>query len=177
MSLRFRDDDDDSTGHAMLGVVAGAVAGFAIGMFVSKRFGGLDGIVAALRERMPDAGRRNRAPIAAAGEAGEEDDFDDLGDDELMGEDYDAALEERVLSVFQNDPVLSERAIDIGSLGGHVIELDGTVESEAEAEHAVTLASGVPDVETVVNRLAITSQELRFEETARLAESRPETHR
>src|SRR6185312_15434056 len=49
----------------------------------------------------------------------------------------DEALEEHVLEAFRNDPVLSERAIDIGSLNEGVIELAGWVEDETESEHAV----------------------------------------
>ena len=99
--------------------------GLRIGMSrSSKRFGGLDGLTSAVRRRMSDASG-GKGPSGATQEPVEaEDDFDD-GDDELMGDDYDGAIEERVLSVFQNDPILSERAIDIGSLGDNVIELEG----------------------------------------------------
>ena len=37
-------------------------------------------------------------------------------------------LEERVLEAFHNDPVLAERAIDIGAIGTGVIELTGWVQ-------------------------------------------------
>jgi len=72
-----------------------------------------------------------------------------------------------VLEAFRNDPILSERAIDIGSISDGVIELAGWVENEEESRHAVTIARGVPGVDTVVNRIALGDEEERFEDTAR----------
>ena len=43
-------------------------------------------------------------------------------------------LEERVLEAFRNDPILSERAIDIGAIGEGIIELTGWVDTEDEAD-------------------------------------------
>jgi hypothetical protein len=103
----------------------------------------------------------------AHGVAEDEDEFEDVEDDELESEDYDESLEEHVLEAFRNDPILSERAIDIGSLNDGVIELAGWVEDDDESEHAVTIARGVPGVTTVVNRIAIGDEERRFEEAAR----------
>ena len=60
-----------------------------------------------------------------------------------------------VLEAFRNDPVLSERAIDIGAIGDGIIELTGWVHEADEATHAVTITRGVPGVETVVNRLDV----------------------
>ena len=71
-----------------------------------------------------------------------------------------------MLEAFRNDPILAERAVDIGSIGEGVIELAGWVEDEGEAKHAVTIARGVPGVDTVVNRIAIGDEERRFEESA-----------
>jgi len=48
-----------------------------------------------------------------------------------------------------------------------VIELAGWGEADDESRHAVTIARGVPGVDTVVNRIAIGDEERRFEETAR----------
>lgn len=64
-------------------------------------------------------------------------------------------LETRVLEAFHNDPVLRERAIDIGAIAPGVIELTGWVYGDDEIRHALTLARGVPDVEHVVNQLAV----------------------
>lgn len=64
-----------------------------------------------------------------------------------------------MLEAFNNDPILAERAIDIGTIGAGVIELAGWVDSDDEAEHAMTIARGVPGVETVVNRLMVDDEE------------------
>ena len=110
----------------------------------------------------------------------DEDEFEEFEEDELESEDVDESLEEHVLEAFRNDPVLAERAIDIGSLSEGVIELAGWVEDAAESEHAVTIARGVPGVETVINRIALGDEERRFDEAARRARagdpSLPETH-
>ncbi|HET9730485.1 MAG TPA: BON domain-containing protein, partial [Acidimicrobiia bacterium] len=103
----------------------------------------------------------------AHGVADDEDEFEDVEEDELETEEADETLEEHVLEAFRNDPILSERAIDIGSLSDGVIELAGWVEDEDESEHAVTIARGVPGVTTVVNRIAIGDEERRFEEAAK----------
>lgn len=79
----------------------------------------------------------------------------------------DATLEERVLEAFHNDPVLAERAIDIGAIGTGVIELTGWVQASWEIGHAVTLARGVPDVTTVVDRLAVRDGERRRDHSGR----------
>ncbi len=64
-------------------------------------------------------------------------------------------LEARVLEAFHHDPVLRERAIDIGAIASGVIELTGWVHSDPEVEHAITIARGVPDVFHVVDQLAV----------------------
>jgi hypothetical protein len=79
----------------------------------------------------------------------------------------DTELEERVLEAFHNDPVLAERAIDIGAIGTGVIELTGWVQASWEIGHAVTLARGVPDVTTVVDRLAVRDGEKRRDHSGR----------
>ncbi len=80
-------------------------------------------------------------------------------------------LEERVLEAFRNDPILSERAIDIGAIGRGIIELTGWVNAEDEQTHAVTVTRGVPGVDTVVNRLVVREDEDRAEEQARRYEA------
>lgn len=64
-------------------------------------------------------------------------------------------LEARVLEAFHNDPVLRERAIDIGAIAEGVIELTGWVHADSEVAHAVTIAGGVPDVHHVVDQLTV----------------------
>jgi hypothetical protein len=133
--LRYRDDDSDSSG--LLYLAAGAVLGLAAGLVVADRFGGFSALTAKLRERV---GRRR-----------------DIDEDESETEidEEDEALEERVLEAFRNDPILSERAVDIGAIGDGIIELTGWVHEADEATHAVTITRGVPGVETVVNRLDV----------------------
>lgn len=97
----------------------------------------------------------------------EDDAYDEDGVEDEGVEDDDAGafvsadedLEERVLEVFTNDPILRERAVDIGAVNPATIELTGHVFTAAESEHAMTVARGVPGVTTVVNRLAIRSDE------------------
>jgi hypothetical protein len=132
--LRYRDDDTASSG--LLYLAAGAVLGLAAGLVVADRFGGFSSLTAKLRDRV---GRLR--------------DYDDESDSEIDEE--DEVLEERVLEAFRNDPVLSERAIDIGAIGDGIIELTGWVHEADEATHAVTITRGVPGVETVVNRLDV----------------------
>ena len=160
--LRYRDDESSST-STVLGILAGAVAGFTVGMLVAQRVGGFSGLKAKIRRRTTAA-----TPAESMhGRYAEADDFDDIEEDELETEAYDAGLEDRVLEAFRNDPILSERAIDIGSISDGVIELAGWVENEDESRHAVTIARGVPGVDTVVNRIALGDEEERFEDTAR----------
>jgi gas vesicle protein len=165
--FRYRDDESSST-NTIIGVFAGAVAGFAVGMLVAQRVGGFSGLTSKLRRRRgAAAGVREDALHGAHGVAEDDEEFEDVEEDELESEEYDESLEEHVLEAFRNDPILSERAIDIGSLNDGVIELAGWVEDDDESDHAVTIARGVPGVTTVVNRIAIGDEERRFEEAAR----------
>jgi hypothetical protein len=163
--FRFRDDDDDSSSTGtLLGVLVGAIAGFAAGMYVAQRVGGIDGLKAKLRRRGAGA---DQDALRDAHAADADEEFEDIEEDEFESEEYDESLEERVLEAFRNDPILAERAIDIGSIGDATIELAGWVEDDGEARHAVTIARGVPGVDTVVNRIAIGDEEERFEDAAR----------
>jgi hypothetical protein len=164
--LRYR-DDDRSTSSTVTSVLVGALAGFAIGVLVSKRIGGWPGLRARLRALAGGAAEATRH----AAEVGEFYDEEDVEDDEIEdGDERDEELEDRVLEAFRNDPILRERAIDIGSLGPGIIELAGWVETEDEAEHAVTLARGVPGVDTVVNRIVVGAREEQLEDAARRVE-------
>jgi len=159
----FRYRDDESSTGTIVGVLVGALAGFAAGMFVAQRVGGFGGLTSRIRER---AGGRFGLPRTEE----PDDELEDYEEDEVEPEEHDESLEERVLEAFRNDPILSERAIDIGSIGEGIIELAGWVETEEEAEHAVTIARGVPDIDTVVNRMSIGDEEQRFREAARRVE-------
>lgn len=161
--FRYRDEESSST-STVLGVLAGTIGGFALGMYVAQRVGGIEGLTAKLK--------RARGPVGGLSTAGQDltpqfDEFDDFEEDEIEGDETEQGLEERVLEAYRNDPVLCERAVDIGSIGEGIIELAGWVDTENEAEHAVTIARGVPGVDTVVNRLAIGTEEEQYADTIR----------
>src|SRR5204863_6325032 len=103
------------------------------------------------------------APAVADDFSEYDEEYDELEDEGVPNE----GLEERVLEAFRNDPILSERAIDIGGIGEETIELAGWVNNEEEADHAVVLARGVPGVETVVNRIAVGEGEERKRDHSR----------
>jgi hypothetical protein len=170
MSRRFRyRDEESSSTTTILGVLAGAIGGFALGMYVAQRVGGIEGLTSKLKRAR---GRVGGLSTAAGHEHPTDyDEFDDIEDDDLENGELDEGLEERVLEAYRNDPILCERAVDIGSIGEGIIELAGWVDTEEEAEHAVTLARGVPGVDTVVNRLAIGSEEEHYADTMRAREA------
>ena len=166
----FRYRDEESTAASALYVALGALAGFAAGVVVAQQYGGISGITAKIRDRI---GTRNGAAEedddqlhAQAHDHAydDEDDVDDEDDDEPM--DATEELEERVLEAFRNDPILSERAIDIGAIDDGLLELTGWVNADDESQQAVVVARGVPGVETVVNRLAVRAEEDLYEELA-----------
>jgi BON domain len=102
------------------------------------------------------------------------DDSDAAGEGEPMADDElepftsaDPELEDRVLTAFTNDPVLCERAIDIGAVSARTIELTGAVYTDDEYEHATVVTRGVPGVETVVNRLSIRADDASKAQAAR----------
>lgn len=171
--LRFRDEDESSIAGTIAPVVLGALAGFAVGMIVAQRVGGFKGLADAVRRRgNPEEALASETPAVA-------DDFADYveyEDDEIEEQNESPGLEEHVLEAFRNDPILAERAIDIGGIGESTIELAGWVATEEEAEHAVTIARGVPGVQTVLNRIAIGEEEERVADHARLFAEGDDAH-
>ena len=171
--LRFRDEDESSIAGTIAPVVLGALAGFAVGMIVAQRVGGFKGLADAVRRRgSPEEALASETPAVA-------DDFGDYveyEDDEIEEQNESPGLEEHVLEAFRNDPILAERAIDIGGIGESTIELAGWVATEEEAEHAVTIARGVPGVQTVLNRIAIGEEEERVADHARLFAEGDDAH-
>ena len=166
--LRFEDDDESSLGGTITSALLGAVAGFAVGMLVAQRVGGFSGLVESVKRRgRSDEEIETAGPVVADDFSEYDDDYDDELEDEGVPNE---GLEERVLEAFRNDPILSERAIDIGGIGEETIELAGWVNSEEEADHAVVLARGVPGVETVVNRIAVGDVEERIRDHSRRLE-------
>ncbi len=147
-------DEDEGTPHGLLLLTVGAIAGLAAGVYLSQRYGGVAGVTSRLKSRFASATKHDEEGY-------------DGGDEELEDEPFESAneeLEERVLAAFTNDPTLRERAVDIGAVAEHTIELTGHVFTEREADHAAVIARGVPGVEAVVNRLSIRQDE-QAEET------------
>jgi hypothetical protein len=164
----YDEDDDESSSRSALYIAIGAAAGFAAGVLMAERFGGFKGLTDRIKDTFG----------GATGEEEEEFDYEGLDDDEF-DPDFDddietpktsldgaEELEERVLEAFRNDPTLSERAVDIGSVEDGIIELTGVVNSDDEAHQAVVVARGVPGVDTVVNRLVIGTDEALFDTAA-----------
>jgi hypothetical protein len=172
-TIRYRERDTSAAGAVYVAV--GALAGLAAGVLIAQRYGGVSGLGARVRDRVAarrgeeregdqrptgyDVPEYDDEPLQTAGGR----DTDDLDEGEM--------LEERVLEAFRNDPILSERAVDIGAVGEAIIELTGWVHSEDEAHHAVTLTRGVPGVDTVVNRLEVREEEARLRASADAYES------
>lgn len=166
-------------------MLLGAVAGFAVGMYVAQRVGGFSGLTSQLKRGLKTAGdgaarqfdfagaeydeieEETDVPATGAAVDDEDEDFNGMDAVEGVATDDVPLLEERVLEAFNNDPILAERAIDIGSDGRGIIELAGWVDSDDEAEHAMTLARGVPGVETVVNRLLVDDEEQQLGDNVR----------
>jgi hypothetical protein len=166
--FRYRYRDEESSSSGLLYLAAGAALGMAAGIFVAQKFGGVSGLTARVRDRIGRAGREE-----------DEDEYygdeeDEIEDDEEGDFVPDEQLEERVLEAFRNDPVLSERAVDIGAIGTGTIELTGWVHDAEESDHARTVAGGVPGVESVVNRLEVrTERERLARNRRRVAEGDP----
>lgn len=156
----FRYHDEESSATGALYVALGVLAGFAAGVVVAQHYGGLSGLTDRIRKGL------GRAQAGAADD--EHDGYDDADDYDDYERPLDPTeeLEERVLEAFRNDPILSERAIDIGAIDEGIVELTGWVNAADEAEQAVVITRGVPGVDTVVNRLAIRSEEDLLEEMA-----------
>lgn len=144
----------ENTGQGLIYLAIGAVAGITAGVIVAQKFGGFSALATKLRERL---GADEDDEFVAD----EYDDYD--GEDELSPLEE---LEERVLEAYHNDPILSERAIDIGAIDEGIIELTGWVYAASEAEHAVTVARGTPGVDTVLNRLAVRAEDDQLEDAA-----------
>lgn len=154
--FRYRDEDEPT--HAPLYLMIGALAGLTAGVVLAERFGGLSGITERVRDRL-------RGPDTEF----DSDDYEYEGGELSESE----AMEERVLEAFRNDPILSERAVDIGAVAAATIELSGWVHTTEETEHAVIMARGVPGVTTVVNRLDVRLDDFARDEVAELYASDP----
>jgi len=174
--IRYR-EEDPSLGGIILGLTVGTLAGFSVGVIVAQEAGGIPGVMKVLRRGL--AAIEDEMHGADLLEDGNDDygddDLDDLElDEELEDEEFvsDAdlspgeeasvrsadggtSLEEHVLDALEEDPVLSERPIDIGAIRDGVIELSGFVSTPEEADLAARVVKGVAGVESVVNRLEV----------------------
>ncbi len=169
--IRYRDEETSS--HTGLYLTIGALAGFAAGVLLADQLGGFRGISDRIRDRFGGSDGEDQGEEDTEYE--DEADLDEFDDEEeaayvapIKGADE---IEERVLEAYRNDPILSERAIDIGAIQEGIIEISGWVNAEDEAKQAVDVARGVPGVETVINRLAVRSDEDLFDEMAERYES------
>ncbi|HSJ65168.1 MAG TPA: BON domain-containing protein [Gemmatimonadaceae bacterium] len=151
-------EHEDSIGSTIAGLFVGALAGFAVGVITAQKVGGIAGLASRVRERVRGVRDEILRPDLY------EDEFDEYEDEDDA--EY-AAIERNVLEAFRNDPILSERAIDISATSSEIVELGGWVHSDDEAEHAVTIARGIPGIVTVVNRIAVGEEEARLADAAR----------
>lgn len=177
--ILYRDTGDSNAGVILLAV--GALAGIAAGVLIAQRYGGLTTVGQRVREGVRDRVRdRFGARLGGGADLAERDvvpgrgleaqDYDDEPLDSAYADEGEE-LEERVLETFRHDPILAERAVDIGAIGRGIIELTGWVHADDESHHAVVVTRGVPGVETVVNRLTVREDEDRYDESARRYES------
>ena len=158
--FRYR-DERPATSEGLIFLAIGAAAGIAAGVVVAQKFGGFSALATKLRERL---GGGEEEFVADEYDEYDEEDDDELGDEDELSPLEE--LEERVLEAYHNDPILSERAIDIGAIDEGIIELTGWVYAASEAEHAVTIARGTPGVDTVLNRLAVRAEEDQLADSA-----------
>jgi hypothetical protein len=151
--FRYR-DEGESLGGALAKIGVGVAAGFVVGVIMAQKIGGISGLSSRLRDKI-------------AGLGGDGVDRYRVSRGLTADDSLDTVLEERVLEAFRNDPILSERGIDIGSVGEGTIELTGWVETPDESERATTITRGVPGVETVVNRIIVGEEEDMLDDNAR----------
>jgi hypothetical protein len=165
----YDEEEEESSPRNAIYIAIGAAAGFAAGVLMAERFGGFKGLTDRIKDTF-GGGTEGVDEEEFDYEGLDEDEFDPDFDDDLdtpkASLDGAEELEERVLEAYKNDPTLSERAIDIGAVEDGIIELTGWVNSEDEAHQAVVVARGVPGVATVVNRLAIRTDEVLFDDAA-----------
>jgi BON domain-containing protein len=64
-------------------------------------------------------------------------------------------IEDGVIDALRHDAMMHGRGIDVAAIAPGIIELSGSVDSEIEAHHAVTVARTVRGVSTVLNRLDV----------------------
>ena len=158
-------------------LVAGAAAGIVVGVALADRsraaraaghrlrgllktLGGLAGERAMSAKDEHIEREAINVAVDDADDVDERDDADDLDEaDDLDGiarpADNEPGLDARVLAAYEQDPILSRRAIEIDSPSAGTIVLTGRVPSARDIAHAVTIARGTPGVERVEHRLRV----------------------
>ena len=158
---RHRLVESESPSHApLIAAVAGGLAGVTLGVILAHNLGGIAGIKKRLRSMLGKGGAfdldamREFADEAFAG--AEEFDYE-WGEEveESAASESARALEASVLAAFMADPILRDRAVDIGATSDSEIELAGWVHSKSERMRATAIARRVSGVETVVNQLLV----------------------
>lgn len=81
------------------------------------------------------------------------------------------SLENAVIQALLKDEVARTQGIDIAAVGAGVIEVSGTIDSQSDARHVVSVIDGVPGVHAVLNRLEIPSIESRLQQNSKKNES------
>lgn len=179
----IRVDEDESDNKTLLWVAAGAVIGLVAGALAAEKLGGrrltarnvwrrsrslaelaIDRweplLGAAMAVRNAWNGRAEFEEALDEDEDERADERADEGADERADEGaepvaVDQRLDARVLEAFANDPILSERAVEIEEDGDGRILLHGRVHAAREVALAVTIARGVPGVSDVRQRLRV----------------------
>ena len=96
-------------------------------MIVAQRVGGFKGLADAVRRRGGLGALETEVVGESPAIADDFADYEEYEDDEIEEQDEASGLEDHVLEAFRNDPILAERAIDIGGIGETTIELAGWV--------------------------------------------------
>jgi hypothetical protein len=136
----FRDPDEGQWESDLATFAAGALGGLTLGILISRALPRPQVVTRDLKQHARSVARRLR-PARLRRLAVEQEELD--------------SLEDAVLSGFLDDQILGDRGIDIGAVSPGIIELSGSVYTEDEAHRAVSLASRIPGVRTVVNRLEV----------------------
>jgi osmotically-inducible protein OsmY len=157
--IRRREDHLSLVGSAGLA----ALAGFAAGVYLMQRLGGIESLLTRLSGRKRHVVFADDDEVSSLfyemdGLAHDDGDYGTAEDviEEDAGEEAVASeVAQRVLSAFLNDPVLCKAAVEISAESDGLVKLDGWVDVPSELEHAATIAGGVPGVVGIANRLRV----------------------
>lgn len=168
---RYR-DEEPSSGTAITTLTLGALAGFAVGVLVAQKAGGLSGIAAQLRRRFADLEDEDDEPARVAGHAGDEELDEEALEEEAAEVEAAIEEEERAEAEAEAEAALEEEALeeeahgaDVGELEERVLEAfeDDTVLGEraidisAVADGTIELSGWVDSDTEVAHAVAVTS--------------------